>query len=81
MILIFLIVYVIPLIFNFIYLRYFDKDIQTMKDLLDYLWVCITPFVNIFAGLILTTELILKCMPKNKIKTRWNNFLNIKFNK
>lgn len=74
----FILSYVIPLIIVFI-LCYRDKDIVTVRDLLNWSWTYLIPVINIYVIFVYVITFIVNNMIKTKINTDlWNNFLDRK---
>ena len=72
-----LLLYVVPMLITFL-LIYFDDDIKTVGDLLKYIWVCLTPFVNLT---VIATFIIMFIYESCEIKRLVKNICKIKIKK
>ncbi len=73
-----LIGYVLPMVVNAIYL-YKDEDIKTIGDFVEYWWVIITPFMNLFLMFLIPLTYIIELLEnKFDIRTMWKNLMDKK---
>jgi uncharacterized BrkB/YihY/UPF0761 family membrane protein len=77
--------YLLPLFLLLFLVVFFEEEAKTVKDLLDYWWVFLTPFFNIFfiISWLFTAlyEFLEKRVDFSFIKRYWGKFINIKLKK
>lgn len=85
MILLFLLGYLLPAILIFLHLLLYDKEVTTIRELLEGWYYYLIPFLNLFLSIVLILSLLtnliqdrIKC---TRAKRLLNNFLNKKLNK
>lgn len=67
--------YILPALAVFI-LCYLDKDVVTVRDLLNWSWTYLIPMINIYVILILIINSIVDSIKIKINKDWWNNFLD-----
>jgi hypothetical protein len=85
MILLFLLGYLLPAVLIFLYMLLYEKEITTIRELLESWHFCLIPIFNLLIAICLILSLLIDLV-KDKIKCTkakklLNKFLNKKLNK